>query len=342
MFWAMLLLHRDSKVNKITFLILCGLQLVLIGGLRGSSVGTDTGSYIEIYNIFYHDDFVIHVGNEIGFVALMRFLRFFNLDAQWVLVATTLMFVLLMLKGIYHFSTNVWFSVFLLMTFAFYNLSIHLVRQFLTIAIFFYGYKYILNKNFIKYILAMLVAFSIHNSAILFLPLYLFALFNYDRRAMLKFFVILSIFLFNFYFIFGLIVTFFPRYLVYLDQESMFRFTGASYIAISMSALLLGIVVIFKTKNNKMLNLEFTMILFSLILTIIAANGFFNLLRFAFYFQIFSIIFIPRCISLINNAKIRTISYLFVALTSIAFYTFTLSTGAGVGGTVPYVFFFNE
>ncbi len=59
------------------------------------------------------------------------------------------------------------------------------VRQALSIAIVFYGYKYLIQRNFIPFLFVVLIATSIHRSAIIFFPSYFIVNYKFSSKVLL-------------------------------------------------------------------------------------------------------------------------------------------------------------
>lgn len=85
----------------------------------------------------------------------------------------TLTFVLF---GIHENSSNTYESLIIFIT-VFYLESLNIIRQWLAVALMFYAFKYVCNKKLFKYLLCICIAFFMHSSAIICLPIYF--IFNY-------------------------------------------------------------------------------------------------------------------------------------------------------------------
>jgi len=161
--WLIILRPKGSSVNSKIFLFLCFFQIVLISTLRSSSVGTDTAGYLRILNLFVNYDSLIHIRNEHAFLLLMQIVKVFELNQQWLFFFSSVIVCVFLYRSIVNFSPIFWLSIFIFITFGFFAQSIHIMRQFIAMSIFLYGYKYILNKNIIMYALCLLLAFYFHN-----------------------------------------------------------------------------------------------------------------------------------------------------------------------------------
>lgn len=145
------------------------LPAFMVSAFRNITVGTDTsGTYYQIYQIAQNGG----KGRDFGFfwinkVAITLFhsywgvivitsllicgISFFNIFRQsGYLVASTVLF----------FITNVYF------------ISMNIIRQSLATAIFIYSICYIKERKLGRYMICMIIAFSIHSSSLLFIPVY--------------------------------------------------------------------------------------------------------------------------------------------------------------------------
>jgi hypothetical protein len=77
-------------------------------------------------------------------------------------------------KTLKYFTENKLLALLIYFSLLFFHLDMNLMRQALAVSIFFYSLKYIIQKNFFKYILFILLGFLFHWSIIIFLPLYFF------------------------------------------------------------------------------------------------------------------------------------------------------------------------
>src|SRR5699024_10351989 len=102
----------------------------------------------------------------------------------------------LIVKSLWHFKDKVNFtlSTFLFFT-IYYFQTYNITRQWLAIAIVFFAIKYLFSNKYIKYLLIVLVASTIHSSAIItlsFIPLHVWVTRKLSKKY--KFFIFLLLF----------------------------------------------------------------------------------------------------------------------------------------------------
>jgi len=84
-------------------------------------------------------------------------------------IITCVLFYCVILK----YSKNLGASLLLFVAYPlFFLYSMSVIRQFLAVGIVFYGYKYIRDRNFVRYLLVVFIASLIHNTAIYLIVLY--------------------------------------------------------------------------------------------------------------------------------------------------------------------------
>lgn len=184
---------KSIKINEYLALV----SYLLFYGLRGY-IFTDCFQYHRFFEIVSIDVFLNYIDYlfEPGYILLNLILRVFTNDAfvfqfLWVLIDVILLYKILKRETKEYFL----FSFALLIPF-FDGVQINLFRNIKAILIFFWAIQYIREKNFTKYIIFILIASTIHLTAVLYIPLYFFI--NRDLHKVLLFSAIIAV---VFYFI---------------------------------------------------------------------------------------------------------------------------------------------
>ncbi|MEW9501079.1 EpsG family protein [Jeotgalibacillus marinus] len=165
--------HNESTLpiqpNKL-LIIFAALTLAVVSGLR-SNIG-DTFNYVNMYtqDVFTWD--LILANKDIGFGFLQMILQKVSSDPQILLVTTALLTNVLIVIVLFHYSRMIELSLYVYITGGFFLVSMNGIRQTLAAAIAFCAIKFLLNGNFIGYSLVILLATSIHQSALILLPMY--------------------------------------------------------------------------------------------------------------------------------------------------------------------------
>lgn len=267
---------------------------IFIAGFR-DRIGNDYDSYVSWYLYKTRDqDF------EFGFVAIMNLFRALHLGPHYLFFFFSFFTCLFLFLGIKKYTENQSFAflIFLLLPELFLT-SFHLVRQSFSVAICFYAFYYLMNKQYAIYIVLMLMAVSIHYSALMPFFVFLFV-FKYADKFNEKNIIVMLIgsFLISkintiqfFYFLFEK-----TRYAYYFSQE---RIPVNTYKIIILNLVALFVLFHFRKLKEKYPCQEYLLPLyfFSVIL-INLFSVFADIARLVLYFRIFEIIIIADLIFL--------------------------------------------
>ena len=183
-------LPLDYKRKNIYF---CFITLVLISFIHGL-IDVYSVPDLFIYEDVYHEvdeksifDVLFEPGAddgsdyERGFKLYQKFFSTFFSDFNIFLVINSFVMFGLYYKSFFRYSPYIYVSVLLLLLIP-YNQSIFIVRQHLSIAVLTLSYPYIINQDFRKFFVVLFVAYLIHNSSLIFLPVYFLYGINNTRR----------------------------------------------------------------------------------------------------------------------------------------------------------------
>ncbi len=184
------LLYFETKLKDNPFLrnvlILFAILLpAIIAGGRANTIGTDIKSYAEPLQRFANlnsnfADFINFQGIlnngqpfqrfEKGYVTLIYLSSRVTPKLWFNFFVTELIILVCVVLGMIKFSRirniSLCIGIFIFFTF-FYNMSFNLIRQSLAMFILFYGFSYLVKKEWIKYIITIFVASLFHSSAII-------------------------------------------------------------------------------------------------------------------------------------------------------------------------------
>lgn len=152
------------------YLILIGLILTLIPGLRHLSIGLDTFQY-EDFCRYLPDNLIEALRQsrfEGGYVLLNFILR--NIGFVAVQIAVSASLIGLTLYLVRKYSPNIWFSCFLFVIYCFYYRCFNEMRQAVALGIICFSFQYIVNKDLKRFVLCMLAAVLFHRTSIIFAP----------------------------------------------------------------------------------------------------------------------------------------------------------------------------
>lgn len=294
-----------SKFTATLFLIITTIQLTIINGLRDISIGVDTIRYYKRFIEIVNNKHFILLEKESGYnffqLIIVYFTDNFNI---WLLVTSSFMFISLAII-VYKYSKRYFISYLLYLSLGFYFFSFNGLRQSIAIILVLLTYKYILNKNFIKFLLIMVLAISIHTSAIIFLPMYFIAHIKWNKLYV----SILGGLLVIFYFFriqIGELLT-----IIYYDDASWVfeKYNVTTEIGgLAIMILLIIIIGFIIYSPNKFPSLENTVLsnimIISLFIQLLSSFSYL-FTRLNMYFLVFIILYIPFLLDNLGKGSIK-------------------------------------
>lgn len=195
------LLWISEKINsryarRILALIAIILPCIL-AGMRADTIGTDVKVYVEpLYNAAKQSHsfssymskkwYVIwrymYVSKfEIGFTTLVYLIAKIGGSLGMVLFIIHILIIAPIYMGLRRLNNGYPICLeMLVFYFMFYNASLNMMRQWIAMAFLFYGFSYLIDKNYIKYFLTIAIAFLFHSSALMGILIYF--IYNYSTK----------------------------------------------------------------------------------------------------------------------------------------------------------------
>lgn len=178
-------LDRTQK-NKI-ILFIAFFQLFFIHAFIDPYNFNDTPSYAEAYDIMCkygyknYFNYAYFLKSEIGYILLMWVSSWISSNTQFIFIVTSIIILGGYFYSIKNYSSIVWLSILILLITNF-NQSLFVIRQYIGISIILCSFKYVISRNFRKFLLMLLLACSFHYSAIISIFLYFAYGFNFSER----------------------------------------------------------------------------------------------------------------------------------------------------------------
>lgn len=310
-----------KKNKKYLILIIGILTLFLI--LRSSKVGIDTINYRRIFNYCNEKNIIellTYERHEIGYKYYNKIISLFA-NYQIFLCITSVVTMI----GIYFFiknnSKNYFLSLLIFITFNFYGYTFGILRQSIAISILLFGYKYITEKKFSKFLLSVILATLFHKTAFIFIILYFIKDIKIDRKKLLAWISLILVFFISKNFILNFIINY-----IYKPADLIFS-TGNGY---KMLFLLIGIgicsyflqekLIVQDKKNQLLINMIFIASIIQTLSTIFS-----NTYRVTLYFSYAMILLIPNIIEIINNKTLKKIVIMLMII-SLTIYFYIMTT----------------
>lgn len=144
--------------------------LVIVSGLR-HDIG-DTYFYMHSYSISQFPLQKLDFKGEFGFYILQSLLHHISNDPQILIFTTALVTNILIVIVLYKYSRMIEVSMYVFIASGLFTVSMNGLRQTLAASIIFAATSFILKGNWKGFMLVVLLASTIHNSALIFIPIY--------------------------------------------------------------------------------------------------------------------------------------------------------------------------
>ena len=311
--------------------------LFLLSALR-MEVGNDYKNYAITCHEIWVNGYVV---TEIGFNLLVKFIYTLVGCENYIFVFAVFAFVTvwIFLKTFYKDSDNFFLSMVLFMMLGLYFRTFNTVRYYFVLAVALYSLRYVIKKQYVKFILIICVSALFHKSVLFVIPVYLVAAYvskkwHYILLAAAGAFCIIGKDL-----IMKIALILYPSYenTSYLNENGGLLsnlISNASAIGRCMLVLLLCL-VFYKTaiENNRANRIYFNLNNFALLLYV--CGYFLPLLsRFTYYMTIPHLLLVPGVITSIKDGKKKKIVFWITLAVSVIYFLLFLRT-AGVR-VLPY------
>lgn len=302
-----LLFQKSGRIvqfkQKNLFLFLSFCPLFLVSAPR-FYVGVDYDGYVRIYNSLILQE---NVHTEWGFRLLNRFAYVVFGDVQPIFVICAAFTLGLICIAIYRESPDPVLSLFLFVTMGYYFSAFNIMRQYLAIALVFFGLKWIRENRFLPFLLAVLAGMAFHKTVVLMLPFFFLLRIRW-KQSYLLLITLFGLALYPFQDIISnfVINRFYPQYAGSDVITVLSSFEIVYYLALLGGLLLLaqlcGRRFLEDPTNRILFNCAFYSFVIYLCFSFIPEIN-----RIAIYFEIFVILLIPRIIAAMPKWKERVL-----------------------------------
>ena len=325
-----------QKTKSLPFFILLCLILTIFVGLRSTHVGTDSGGYARAFlsmgdysNLL---DAMYNISTEKGWNALNWLL--YQICPRYCFYFIIIGFLstigpLILIKNL---SSSIVISLFFYITLGFYLFGFAGMRQALAVSIYAMSYKYLINRQFIKYLITVIVAACFHQTVLIALPLYFIFTLEFSKIRIILITIgtaILGLYVDD---IMLFLIHFEERYEVYNEIQG-----GGSLFALFYIVMM----IFFVSQRNKIreehISKYDTMLMMlvvgSMIYLMVTISGLYGeVTRLALYFQL-SIILLWSYLFTYRKRKLNLILSLSIIGVHLVYFYIYLKK---IGGIVPY------
>lgn len=292
--------------NGIQFIGICLLvffPMVFIHAGR-YGFGTDyTGTYRKIfYSVLYHTNLNVDSYVESGYIFLNKIVARFTKDYVWAIFCSSILTYTILIIAICNNSKYFWQSVMCIFLSGYFLDSTTMLRQIIAISIYMYAIKYIYKREFVHYLICLLIASLFHRSCLILIPMYFIYGKIYKKNALVTILLGCIIGAKGVFNLVIYIIGYIPKYAKYIPQ--MYTDTKFETMFFLVS-LVIFLVLLFSKNRTK----EYYFWLFhaAIALAIASLSGSIAFIfRFLDYFVVTTvIIYIPEYICSISSNKKR-------------------------------------
>lgn len=311
---------RNRVAEFAVFCLLTGVSVCRI------AVGNDYWVYTQNFSLISQER---HVSSEIGFNAIVSFfqLLFEEGKAQYLSIFAffSITTVFFFVKALCNQGSDFAFSLFLLLTGGYYFNSLNSVRYYFTLALSLYAMKYVLRREYGKFILCILPGALIHKSILLVIPVYLVAHYLARARLRRRHYIVGGLFLCSLIFCQKLyrelIFLFYPFY-----RDSAFDMGQLSWVNILKCLCVLGLCVIcYRSGLRENTENRFYAILNLFGLVVYCCGSFIpETSRVGYYMIIPQIFLLPELLRRLERPWLRRLCYCGVTGAFICYFVFLL------------------
>lgn len=172
---------RPSRRKDLILIIILSVVMFFFSILRETSVGVDYEMYLKFFRKVCEGGlpYVFSTENpywkEIGY-SLFEYLMSLFGDTPLVFSTGVALFCLVLNAiFVYKYSPSVWLSMFIFISFGFFNYTLCTIRHQMAIAIFMFALPLLQQKRFVPYLIIVLLTATFHKSMLVWIPVYFLA-----------------------------------------------------------------------------------------------------------------------------------------------------------------------
>ena len=314
------------------------------------NVGNDYAKYVEFMHLVNCD---AYVPTEIGFNLLVKLIYGISGFENYLLVFAVYSFVtvLVFLLAMYEQSDDFPLTFFLFMALGYYFQTFSTVRYYLALAVALYSMKFVLRRQWGRFIVLILLGSTFHKSLLVVIPLYFLASLSWKKWQLAVGALFCTTFLFCQDFYIKVVVLLYPTY-----EDTEYLEGGTSYINILRCLAVLffaGLVYYLQrnghteneTENESARKFRFYFYLNLGALVLYVFCSFLPIIsRIGYYLTISHILFLPMLLKRVENERWRKLFRLGILLAAILYFAIYMGRADNDGTLIlPYrTFFFND
>lgn len=299
-------IKRSSRYYFPVFIVM--MILSVTAGLR-FGVGTDYSNYWKLHSD-YVSNWLTYVKefNEPGLPVIAKLGSLIKDDYVSMFFLTSLITVSLYVMFLYSICDSFWLGILLYILTAEWQHSFNGMRQYLAAAVLLIGYKFILEKKFLWYLIVVAIACCFHTTALVMLPLYFIVNKRFTFSSVVLFILVALAIRYSYDFLFGFLLATRENFWM-----SDYVIEGVKWqrVAVSFAPLIFIPFMPAKFKNNKLTTFLINMCVFNAVFMFAAQNSKY-LARVSYYTQIYVCAAIPRFLDIFEQNSKRFLIFVIV------------------------------
>lgn len=335
-----------KKINKWIIISLVSIPLVLVCVCRWN-VGTDFPNYyylfqkIQTYPLatFFSFEFNSIELMERGFCIIIWLLGKINSNSQFLIGVVGSINIIVMIYVLKKYSKNFTLSVYLYITSMVYFTAFNGIRQSLASTLLFLCLKFVINRNFKKYLICVILISFIHISALIMIPVYFLVNSKPFGKKMFCVIIITGIVIFSLSNILEIFMGGFSntKYEGYSSISKQDDGVNVFRVAVSAVPVLLSFVYYKKNNTNKETDILINFSLINLLIMIISMRKT-VIARFSIYLEPYNLLLYPIFLKLFKKEQ----RYLYGFLMLICFFVYMYLLLPMDSNLLPYKTFWNN
>ncbi len=337
-----------SKKYRKAYVIAICILMSLIAGLRHSTIGNDTGNYQRIFSeaAVYQGELFERTRMEPGYSILNIIFAGTGMGYNAFIFIMALVTNIAISSLIFKKSKYPMLSFLLFVLFRFFFDEMNIMRQFLSISIVLFGFDYVEQRKFLKYLFVVLLATSIHYSAFFALILYFVYRDHFSKNMRIGICCVTLLIMVFLGDLLNMITANLGIYDGYINKYMDSNRVGSILKFILAIGTYLYCRIIYSRHKNEIQNKEWYGFLLNI--SLIASMLSLCSIRISImdrlieYFNIFLIISIPNFTALVRTGKKRLMAIVAIMIISIVYFTVVTAFRPNWNKVVPYRFFWEH
>ncbi len=319
--------YRKNKIIRWTSIV----PPLMLASLR-YNVGTDYGTYESLFNQFSRGSLIDYLQDsasaEPGFYILVQISNFLTGDSALMFAIAAALSLIFFHLGLNRYNIKHPALVYFLYLVILFPMTLNLVRQGVAVSIAFYAFSFLIERDFRRYLIYMIIAGLFHVSIFILPPIYLL-----NRLTETKYKNVYLTFLPKLVAVAGCILIFIPFFsnlvmqIPAFGKYSMYTVNageGANYtLLLQIAVLVSGTTLISRAINDNNRKLYMMTIIFATLEVVFGTIGYSStfIKRIGLYFSIFGFMLFVESMSIFRNMGGKILLSCFVVGYGVVYFT---------------------